>query len=151
MGSRWTAVQAGRAKRNQAPDLQRSPLAYVFHVQAGRSIATKHHESQPSTAKGMHMRKVYLICYDVCDAKRLRKVYKTLKGAGDALQYSVFRCELTAEEKQDLLSQLWEIINPGQDRLLFANLGPVESRGLDCLEYWGEPREQPDFTRPIVL
>lgn len=103
-------------------------------------------QSQPPV-----MRKVFLICYDVCDAKRLRKVYKTLKGAGDALQYSVFRCELTPEEKQDLLSELWEIINPGQDRLLFANLGPVEGRGFDCLEYWGEPREQPEFTRPIVL
>lgn len=97
------------------------------------------------------MRKVFLVCYDVSDAKRLRKVYKTLKGAGDALQYSVFRCELTPEEKQDLITVLWEIINPGQDRLLFANLGPVESRGVDCLEYWGEPREQPEFTRPIVL
>lgn len=97
------------------------------------------------------MRKVFLICYDVCDASRLRKVHKVMKGVGDSMQYSVFRCELTAEEKQDLLSRLWEIINPGQDRVLFANLGPVESRGVECLEYWGEPREQPEFTRPIVL
>jgi CRISPR-associated protein Cas2 len=118
-------------------------------------VCRLHVNGQLNTANGKRitstMRKVFIICYDVCDAKRLRKVYKTLKGAGDALQYSVFRCELTPEEKQDLLSQLWEIINPGQDRLLFANLGPVESRGVDCLEYWGEPREQPEFTRPIVL
>ena len=118
-------------------------------------VCRLHVNCQLNTANGKRitstMRKVFIICYDECDAKRLRKVYKTLKGAGDALQYSVFRCELTPEEKQDLLSQLWEIINPGQDRLLFANLGPVESRGVDCLEYWGEPREQPEFTRPIVL
>lgn len=97
------------------------------------------------------MRKVFLICYDICDAKRLRKVHKVMKGAGDSMQYSVFRCELTPDEKQDLLSELWELINPGQDRVLFANLGPVESHGVECLEYWGEPREQPEFTRPIVL
>ena len=97
------------------------------------------------------MRKVFLICYDVADPKRLRQVHKILRGAGDSMQYSVFRCELTAEEKQDLLADLWDVINPGQDRVLFANLGPVETRGVECLEYWGEPREQPDFTRPIVL
>jgi CRISPR-associated protein Cas2 len=97
------------------------------------------------------MRNVFLVCYDVSDAKRLRQVHRVLKGAGDSLQYSVFRCELTREEKQRLISELWEIINPGQDRLLFANLGPANARGLDCLEYWGEPREQPALTRPLVL
>jgi len=97
------------------------------------------------------MRRVFLICYDVCDPKRLRKVHRVLQGAGDSMQYSVFRCELTAEEKQDLMTVLWEIINPGVDRLLFANLGPVDSRGREALEYWGDPREQPEFTRPIVL
>jgi len=97
------------------------------------------------------MRQVYLICYDICDPKRLRRVHQTLKGAGDSMQYSVFRCELTTEEKHDLVARLWEIINPGVDRSLFANLGPVESRGRESLEYWGEPREQPEFTRPIVL
>jgi hypothetical protein len=49
------------------------------------------------------------------------------------------------------MSELWEIINPGVDRVLFANIGPVDSRGRDCLEYWGDPRETPDFTSPVVL
>ena len=97
------------------------------------------------------MRSVFLVCYDVCDAKRLRKVHRVMKGVGDAMQYSVFRCELTRQEKQCLISELWEIINPGQDRLMFANLGPVAARGFDCLEYWGEPLENAAFTRPIVL
>jgi CRISPR-associated protein Cas2 len=97
------------------------------------------------------MRNVFVVCYDVCDAKRLRRVHKVLKGAGDALQYSVFRCELSRTEKQALVARLWEIINPGQDRLMFANLGAVDARGLDCLEYWGDPVEQPAATRPIVL
>ena len=72
------------------------------------------------------MRNVFVVCYDVCDAKRLRRVHKVLKGAGDALQYSVFRCELSRTEKQELVARLWEIINPGQDRLMFANLGAVD-------------------------
>ncbi len=97
------------------------------------------------------MRNVYMICYDICDPTRLRKVHKVMKGAGDSMQYSVFRCELSQMEKQELMTKLWEIVNPGVDRVLFANLGPVDSRGRDCLEYWGDPREQPAFTRPIVL
>lgn len=97
------------------------------------------------------MRSVYLICYDICDAKRLRQVHKLMKGAGDSMQYSVFRCELSAEEKQSLMEKLWEVINPGVDRVLFADLGPVSSRGVESLEYWGDPREQPEFTRPIVV
>ena len=97
------------------------------------------------------MRHVYLICYDVCDPKRLRRVHKLMKGAGDSMQYSVFRCELTSEEKHGLMTELWEIINPGVDRVLFANIGPTDGRGRDCLEYWGDPREHPEFTRPLVF
>ena len=97
------------------------------------------------------MKHVYLICYDVAEPKRLRKVYKTLQGAGESLQYSVFRCELSAQERQKLIERLWEILNLAEDRLLVANLGLSDSRGSDCLQYWGTPREVPDSTRPIVL
>ena len=42
------------------------------------------------------MRTSYLICYDISDDKRLRKVFQTMRGYGDHLQYSVFECQLTA-------------------------------------------------------
>ena len=97
------------------------------------------------------MRNVYLICYDICDAKRLRQVHRIMKGAGDSMQYSVYRCSLSPAEKQDLMTMLWEVVNLGVDRVLFANLGAEEHRGRESLEYWGDPREAPEFTRPIVL
>ena len=97
------------------------------------------------------MKHIYLICYDVGEPKRLRKVYKTLQGAGESLQYSVFRCELSGQERQKLIEKLWEILNLSEDRLLVANLGLSDSRGSDCLQYWGTPREVPNSTRPIVL
>ncbi len=97
------------------------------------------------------MKHVFLICYDVSDPKRLRKVYKTLQGAGESLQHSVFRCELSREERQKLIEVLWEILNLSEDRLLVANLGLSDSRGTDCLQYWGVPRAEPNSTRPIVL
>ncbi|MEZ6063588.1 MAG: CRISPR-associated endonuclease Cas2 [Planctomycetaceae bacterium] len=97
------------------------------------------------------MKNVYLICYDVSDPKRLRKVYKALQGAGESLQYSVFRCELSREERHQLIERLWELLNLAEDRLLVANLGVSGTRGSDCLQYWGIPRELPDSTRPIVF
>jgi CRISPR-associated protein Cas2 len=29
------------------------------------------------------MRRCYLVCYDICDPKRLRQVHKTCKGFGE--------------------------------------------------------------------
>jgi CRISPR-associated protein Cas2 len=44
------------------------------------------------------MRQSYLVCYDVSDGKRLRKVFKTMRAYGDHLQYSVFECQFTASD-----------------------------------------------------
>ena len=38
------------------------------------------------------MRTTYLVCYDICDDKRLKKVFKVMRNYGDHLQYSVFEC-----------------------------------------------------------
>ena len=35
------------------------------------------------------------MCYDICDDKRLRRVFQTMRAYGDHLQYSVFECQLT--------------------------------------------------------
>ena len=52
------------------------------------------------------MRTTYLVCYDVADAKRLRKVFKTCGNFGDHLQFSVFECDLNPSEKVELESEL---------------------------------------------
>jgi CRISPR-associated protein Cas2 len=44
------------------------------------------------------MRTSHLICYDICDDKRLRKVFQTMRGYEDHLQYSVFECQLTSTD-----------------------------------------------------
>ena len=40
----------------------------------------------------------YLVCYDIRDPKRWRRCFKLLKGYGEGLQYSVFRCRLTKRQ-----------------------------------------------------
>ncbi len=86
------------------------------------------------------MRKVYLVCYDVADPKRWRLVYRLVLGAGDTLQYSVFRCELTDVEKQLLQTKLWDVLELSKDRVMLVNLGPAGARADDCIEYWGRHR-----------
>ena len=44
------------------------------------------------------MRTSYLVCYDISDDKRLRKVFKLMRGFGDHLQFSVFECQFTASD-----------------------------------------------------
>jgi CRISPR-associated protein Cas2 len=97
------------------------------------------------------MRNVYLVCYDVADDKRLRKTYKKMCGFGDPLQYSVFRCELSAVEKQLLKEALWSLLNLEQDRVMLLDMGPVGARGDECVEFWGTPRvEIPDRVAVVV-
>ena len=97
------------------------------------------------------MRSVYLVCYDVADDKRLRKTYKKMCGFGEAMQYSIFRCELSPVEKQLLKEALWAILNWEHDRVMLVDFGPTGARGDECVEFWGEPRmEIPNRTAVIV-
>lgn len=97
------------------------------------------------------MRTVYLICYDIATPKRLRQVHKTMKGFGDPLQFSVFRCELTRLELHDLKERLWEILHAEEDRVMIARLGPIDGRGDDCIEYWGAPLSLTPSRGPTIV
>jgi CRISPR-associated protein Cas2 len=97
------------------------------------------------------MRNVYLVCYDVADDKRLRQTYKKMRGFGDPLQYSVFRCELSPMEKHAMKEALWEILKWDKDRVMLIDLGPAGARGDECIEFWGEPRVEPPGRRAVVV
>lgn len=86
------------------------------------------------------MRNVFLVSYDVADAKRLRRTYTKMCGFGNPVQYSVFRCELSPTEKQILKEAIWEILNWNEDRVMLVDLGPAGGRGDQCVEFWGDPR-----------
>ena len=75
------------------------------------------------------MRTTYLVCYDITEAKRLRRVFKVCKNYGDHLQFSVFECDLNAAEKAHLEAELSTIINHASDQVIFVTLGPAEGRG----------------------
>ena len=75
------------------------------------------------------MRTNYIVSYDICDPKRLRRVHRACKDYGVPLQYSVFECDLTQRERMDLEHRLVELIDRSEDQVLFIELGPTHSRG----------------------
>ncbi len=98
------------------------------------------------------MRNLFLISYDVADDKRRAKVFKKLKGRGEAVQYSVFRCKLSAMERLTLRGELWEVLNLNEDRLLLIDLGPADASGSERWETWGCPLCDPaNFDGPMVV
>ena len=75
------------------------------------------------------MRNTILVCYDIADDKRLRKVFKTMRDFGDHLQYSVFECQFTPTDLAKCRAALAELIHHAEDQVLFVDLGPTEGRG----------------------
>ncbi|MFZ1415282.1 MAG: CRISPR-associated endonuclease Cas2 [Defluviicoccus sp.] len=82
--------------------------------------------------------RLYLVAYDVSEPKRWRRVFRLMKGYGEWLQLSVFRCRLTEERRQRLAAALAKLIDPSADRVLIADLGLLP-RALGSLEAIGEP------------
>lgn len=83
------------------------------------------------------MRQRYLITYDISDPKRLRRVYKVMRGYGAHLQLSVFECDLSATERVQLEALLTEVIHDREDQVLIVDLGPSQGRGIECIQALG--------------
>jgi CRISPR-associated protein Cas2 len=98
-------------------------------------------------------RRLYLVCYDICGDgadRRLRRVYRTLRGFGEHIQYSVFRCVLTDRQLAELEGKLDAEIDPTRDQVLFVPLGLADAPG--AWEGWtlGVPIGAPERVVRIV-
>jgi len=89
----------------------------------------------------------WLVCYDICDPKRLRKVARTCEDFGLRRQYSVFVCRLTATNLVRLKSRLYDVINLQEDQVLFV---PLCGRCAEGIESLGRPVEKFD-ARDVVI
>lgn len=83
------------------------------------------------------MRQRYIVTYDIRDPRRLRQVFRTLKGYGEHLQLSVFRCDLTRMALVQLKGRLSECLNAREDQVLFIDIGPTEGRAAEAVESLG--------------
>ena len=96
------------------------------------------------------MRTTYLICYDISNEKRLRRVFKVCKDYGVHLQYSVFESDLSPAEKTELERKLTSEINAREDQVLFVELGPAKSRGERVIQALGRPYTNIDVSCFVV-
>jgi CRISPR-associated protein Cas2 len=96
------------------------------------------------------MRTSYLVSYDISNDKRLRQVFKLMRGYGDHLQYSVFECQLTQSDLLRLRADLILTINGDEDQVLFVNLGPAEGRGDRVITALGRPYTKLDASCIVV-
>lgn len=71
----------------------------------------------------MTSRRDYLVSYDISDPVRLRRVHRTVRDFGDALQLSVFWCQLSSKDRAHLEARLRDIANLDHDQILFFDLG----------------------------
>lgn len=65
-----------------------------------------------------------LVCYDVRDPKRYRRLHKILKGYGSPVQFSVFRCQLDDRQVSELRWRLEAVLDQ-VDALLIVDLCPA--------------------------
>ena len=96
------------------------------------------------------MRTSYLVAYDISNDRRLRQVFKTMRGYGDHLQFSIFECQLTHMDLINLRIELSAIIHHDQDQVLFVNLGPAEGRGDRVITALGRPYTRVDSPCIVV-
>lgn len=96
------------------------------------------------------MRQRFLVTYDVCDPKRLRKVFKVMKGYGTHLQLSVFSCDLTEMTQVMMRSALSEVINHQEDSVLIIDVGPSDGRGSTSFECLGRATKPPQKEPKII-
>lgn len=75
-------------------------------------------------------RTLYLVCYDICEPKRLRRVHRYLMGYKVGGQKSFFECWLTAAELREVRYTLAELLDLNEDRAHIFQLDPRMRRDM---------------------
>lgn len=86
----------------------------------------------------------YIVTYDISNDDRRNRVFAALRGHGDHLQYSVFRCDLSDVERVALGAVLHQIVEHLEDQVLFIDLGPVDGRASGCVTSIGRKYLAPE-------
>lgn len=73
---------------------------------------------------------LYLVAYDIADARRLRKVARRLEGAGWRVQQSVFHCRLNWPDLGRLVKDLERLIRAEEDCIRIYPLCGRDDRNI---------------------
>ena len=82
----------------------------------------------------------WIVAYDICDKKRLRKVARCCEDFGERKQFSVFLCRISLTDFAKLRARLYDLINLSEDQVLFIPLcgkcvQTIDSIGLTTAAY----------------
>jgi CRISPR-associated protein Cas2 len=86
----------------------------------------------------------YLVCYDISDPKRLRKVAKLCEDFGYRRQLSVFFVRVSATDFVRLRTRLYDAINLDEDQVLFIPVCGKCGHGIESLGRPTDPAESKD-------
>jgi CRISPR-associated protein Cas2 len=68
-------------------------------------------------------RRRYLVAYDIRDDRRLRSVAGCVEGYGTRIQYSVFVCDLSDQEKIIMRGDIEALMKASEDSVMVIDLG----------------------------
>ena len=91
-----------------------------------------------------------MVTYDICEPRRLRKIFKTMQGFGEHLQLSVFQCDLTAIDRIEMQAALEGIIEKDEDKVLIIDLGPTDPFPVKNIQALGKQVKVVSRTPAIV-
>lgn len=95
-------------------------------------------------------RRRFLVAYDICDDKRLRRVHRIMKAYGWPMQYSVFVSDLDRMELIELRLELAHEIDHSEDSIAIIDVGDPTERGRQCFEFMGVTPPLPT-AGPVIL
>ena len=75
-------------------------------------------------------KELHVVCYDVANDKRRRRLVRELEAFGIRVQESVFECWLDDAQRRRLERALTSVIHPGHDRLATYRLGGEPGEAL---------------------
>ena len=90
----------------------------------------------------------YLVCYDISDPKRLRRVARTCEDFGYRKQLSVFLVRVSATDFVRLRSRLYDIIDLEEDQVLFIPLTETCLKQMECI---GRPTDDYDKNDVVMI
>lgn len=96
------------------------------------------------------MRHAYVVTYDICDPRRLRRVFQLMRGYGDPLQLSVFQCDLNRTERVQLETELTAIIHAREDQVLFIKVARAGGHGGRAISALGRSYLAPEPTALVI-
>jgi CRISPR-associated protein Cas2 len=72
-------------------------------------------------------RTLYLAAYDIRSPRRLRRALAAIRAFATGGQKSLFECRLSDSERDELLTELTSILDPGEDCFFLTRLDPRAS------------------------